>query len=1108
MIQALQQIGIGDGTGTRCEVEVDGRPLEVPEGLTILQALLQEGVDIPHLCHDIRLHRSNGNCGLCVVEVSLPGEPEPAPITTALDAQCVPPRAVKACHTPIRAGMTITTHSADLVAYRTLRLEQILADHNADCVAPCQEACPARIDIQGYLGHVVDGNDQAALRVIKDRNPFPSVCGRVCPHPCELACRRNLVDEPVAINPVKRYVADVDMFHQGPWIPQVAPPTGQRVAVVGAGPSGLSCASYLAIAGHEVTVFERQDAPGGMMRYGIPEYRLPKDLLDLEIGTITALGVQIVTGKTLGTHLALADLRRDFDAVYLAFGSWHATPLAIDGDNLPGVWLGIHYLEEVTKSLAADPGSHGPDVGREVVVIGGGNTAIDCARTALRAGAHVTLLYRRSREEMPAEPNEVAAALEEGVDMVFLTSPTKITRAKEADRRLLVHCLRMELGAPDRSGRRRPVAVDGSAHALGADTVIGAIGQSTNTQFLYHDLPVTLNRWGDIQADAATLQTSQTKIFAGGDCVTGPATVIQAVRAGRLAAKAIDTFVTRGYARPSHRNYHCSRGTLEDLPRHEFEAIPRIARHPMPEAPISGRTLDFRQVDLGLDGEAARAEAARCLRCGCAERFDCQLRRQARRHGIAYRPPLHERPWTPIARDHPYIVRDTNKCFHCGRCIAACAELEGPGVLAFQFAHGRLTVGTHSGAPLRETDCVSCGQCVNSCPCGALDFERERGGVFRALHDPEMTVVGFVAPAPRSVISQEFGIGSQEASPFIAGLLRQLGFYRVFDFSFAADLTVLEETTEFLRRLSGTGTGDGDDGHPGGPLPQFTSCCPGWVNWVERRHPGLIPHLSSCKSPQQMMGATVTHHFANWAGIPRERLYVVSIVPCLAKKDEAARPQHAPGGVRDIDAVLTTDELLEMVKMVRLEPKDVVPGEFDDPYRRVSGAGVLFGASGGVAEAALRMAVAELTDTSLLAEEADHLTGPLQFDPTQLPGVREVRVSVGERDLRVAVVSGLDHAEPLIAGVLAGEDVGYDLVEVMACPGGCIAGAGNPMVLRADELAQRQRVLTDIDRTSRYRASQDNPDIRRLYAEYYGEPNSPLARQLLHTTYAPFRPTP
>ena len=1103
MTQVLQQMESADGTGTRCQVQVDGRAVEVTEGLTILQALLQEGLDIPHLCHDIRLQRSNGNCGLCVVEVSLPGEPEASPITTDLDSDAVPPRAVKACHTPIRAGMTITTASSDLHAYRTLRLEQILADHNADCVAPCQEACPARIDIQGYLGHVVDGNDQAALRVIKDRNPFPSVCGRVCPHPCELACRRNLVDEPVAINPVKRYVADVDMAGE-PWIPRVAPPTGRRVAVVGAGPSGLSCASYLALAGHEVTVFERQEAPGGMMRYGIPEYRLPKRLLDREIATITALGVQIVTGKTLGTHLALADLRRDFDAVYLAIGSWHATPLAIDGDTLRGVWLGIHYLEEVVKAQVTDAGSAGPAVGRDVVVIGGGNTAIDCARTALRAGAHVTLLYRRSRDEMPAEPQEVAAALEEGVEMVFLTSPTRITRDDEGDGRLRVHCLRMELGAPDRSGRRRPVPVDDSAHTVVADTVIGAIGQSTNTQFLYHDLPVTLNRWGDIQADAATLQTSQAKIFAGGDCVTGPATVIQAVGAGRLAAKGIHQFLTRGYARPSHRNYRCSRGTLEDLPRHEFEAIPRIARHPMPEAPLKGRTEDFRQVELGLDADAARAEAARCLHCGCAERFDCQLRRQARQHGIAYRPPLHERPWTPIVRDHPYIVRDTNKCFHCGRCIAACAELEGPGVLAFQFAHGRLTVGTHSGAPLRDTDCVSCGQCVNSCPCGALDFVRERGDVFRALHDPTMTVVGFVAPAPRSVISQEFGIPFEEASPFIAGLLRQLGFDKVFDFSFAADLTVLEETTEFLRRITGAETGSPSNG----PLPQFTSCCPGWVNWVERRHPGLIPHLSSCKSPQQMMGATVTHHFAREAGIPRDRLFVVSIVPCLAKKDEAARPQHAPEGVRDVDAVLTTDELLEMVKMVRLETDDIVPSEFDDPYRRVSGAGVLFGASGGVAEAALRMAVAELTGTSLLEEEARHLTGPLEFAPTALPGVREVRVVVGDRELRVAVVSGLDHAEPLIAGVLAGEDIGYDLVEVMACPGGCIAGAGNPMVRRTDELARRQRVLTDIDRTSRYRASQDNPDIRRLYAEYYGEPNSPLARQLLHTTYAPFRPAP
>jgi formate dehydrogenase major subunit len=270
------------------------------------------------------------------------------------------------------------------------------------------------------------------------------------------------------------------------------------------------------------------------------------------------------------------------------------------------------------------------------------------------------------------------------------------------------------------------------------------------------------------------------------------------------------------------------------------------------------------------------------------------------------------------------------------------------------------------------------------------------------------------------------------------------------------------------------------------------------VNLVEKRYPALIPHLSSCRSPQQMMGATVKHHFAERYGVPLDDLYVVSIVPCLAKKYEAARPEFATDGIRDVDAVLTTTEFGEMVDMVRLDAAEVVPSGFDEPYSRVSGAGVLFGASGGVAEAALRMAVEELTGEPLV----DHL----DFHAVRgFAGLKEASVSAGGVTVRVAVISGLANAEPLVRRVIAGEDTGYDLVEIMACPGGCIAGAGNPVPTRIQELAARQQVLVDIDRTSQYRKSQENPDIHRLYDDYYGSPNSEVAHRLLHTGYRPYR---
>ena len=1045
----------------RFSITVNNRRVEVYGGLTILQALLKEGIDVPSLCHDIRLKRSNGSCGLCVVEV---GEQTP--------------RDVKACLTPVQPDMVITTHTPRLEAYRKVRLQQLLTDHNADCVAPCVQACPDNIDIQTYLQHVADGNFEAAIRVIKDHNPFPSVCGRVCPHPCEAACRRNLVDEPLAINHVKRFAADWDMAREQPWVPRILKQTARRIAIVGAGPSGLSAAYYSALAGHRVTVFERHTWAGGMMRYGIPEYRLPKATLDREIAMIAALGVDIRTRKALGRHINLEDLTRDFDAVYLAIGSGRATPLRIEGENTDGVWLGINYLEQVTKDLNVP-------LGDTVLVIGGGNTAIDCARTALRKGAKsVRLVYRRTRAEMPAQSYEVAEALREGIEMVFLTSPERISVVDGVKQ---LHCLKMELGEPDRSGRRRPLPVEGSDFVFTADTIIGAIGQSTDTGFLYNDLPVRLNKWGDIDIDGLTMQSSEAKIFAGGDCVTGPATVIQAVAAGRRAAQAIDEFVSRGYVRPSQEDFACSRGTLEDLPRADFGVIPFVGRAGMPELEPDERTASFIEVETGLTEEQARTEAARCLECGCSKQDNCMLRDEASEHGITFAAPLHIRPYTPVVADHPFIIRDNNKCISCGRCVAACAEIEGPGVLAFQFHEGRLTVGTHNDQPLGLTDCVSCGQCVRACPCGALDYVRERGDVFTAINDPSKLVVGFVAPAVRSVIADEYHLAPDAASAFIAGMMRKIGFDKVFDFAFAADLTIMEETTEFLGRVGN-----------GGVLPHFTSCCPGWVNLVERRYPEMIPYLSSCKSPQQMMGATVKNHFAEQAGISLDSLYVVSIVPCLAKKFEAARPEFAPDGIRDVDSVLTTTEFLEMIQMLRLEPNDIEPSAYDAPYKRVSGAGVLFGASGGVAEASLRMAVEKLTGEALVDQ--------LDFHEVRgFEGIKEATVTAGDATVRVAVISGLNNVEPLVKRIVAGEEVGYDLVEVMACPGGCINGAGHPVPALVGEMAARQKVLVDIDLSSRYRKSQENPDILRLYDDFYGEPASGKAHELLHTSYAPFR---
>ena len=1051
-----------DNTENQIEVTVNERKIHVPQGLTIHQALMQADIQVPNLCYDMRVERSNGNCGLCVVEV---GE----------DSK----RVVKACQTPILPGMNITTNSRQLESFRKIRLDQLLSDHNADCEAPCVAACPANIDIQGYLNHVSTGNYESAIKVIKDHNPLPVVCGRVCPHPCEIICRRVLVDTPVAINYVKRFVADLDLARDIPWTPEKAAPSGKRIAVVGSGPAGLSAAYYSALNGHEVTVFESQPEAGGMLRYGIPEYRLPKKTLDREIDTIRNLGVRIVTDKALGKHFRLEELQKDFDATFVAVGSWNATPLNIEGENLDGVLLGIQYLEQVVKGTDADPGE-------VVVVLGGGNTAIDCVRSAVRRGARkVQLVYRRTREEMPAVDFEIEEAIHEGVEMVFLAAPLRITL--NAAGRKEVQFIRMELGEKDRSGRRRPVPVEGSEFIIEADTVIGAIGQSTNTDFLASDLAVRLNQWGDFDVNPKTLECSAEGIFAGGDCVTGPATVIEAIAAGRVAARSMHSYMTKGYISEVSKEYNCSRGSLEDLPQSEFDAFPKIARMKMNAIPDAERIGSFREVELGLTAEQARMEALRCLQCGCDSRYDCALRDEATALDIQYVKPVHERPYLQLANDHPFIRRDNNKCISCARCVVACAEIAGPDVLAMYYEEGREVVGTRCGSPLWETDCTTCGQCVITCPCGALEFQNEGGLVLSAINNPDLTVIGFAAPAVRSVISEVFDVRPEEATAYMAGLMRAMGFDRIFDLSFAADLTVMEETAEFIDRMQG---GEA-------VLPLFTSCCPAWVSLVERRYPELIPHLSSCKSPQQMMGATIKSHFAEFAGIPPEKLYVVSIVPCVAKKAEAARPEFAPGGIRDVDAVLTTSEMLDLIMMLRIETGKVAPAEFDAPYKQASSAGVIFGASGGVAEAALRNAVEQLTGPA----------GPegLVFQQTRgSASVKESVYDLGDAKVRLAVISGLNHVEPVIQRILSGEESGFDLIEVMTCPGGCVNGAGNPLPVKVSAKGEREKVLISIDDTSPLRRSQENPDVLGLYKDYFGEPNSELAHKLLHRYYAPF----
>jgi heterodisulfide reductase subunit A-like polyferredoxin len=481
--------------------------------------------------------------------------------------------------------------------------------------AACRVACPAGVNPQGYIALIADKKYAEALALIRENNPFPAVCGRVCHHPCEADCRRNEVDEPVAIAALKRFLADWERDHADECEPpspfEITRP--EKVAIVGSGPAGLTAAYHLGKLGYESTVFEALPVAGGMLRVGIPEYRLPRDVLDAEIEWLERLGIEIKLNTPIGEGFSLDDLKSSgYSAVYVAVGAHTGLKLDVAGEDLPGVLDGVTFLRDANLGRTVQ-------LGKKVAVIGGGNVAIDSARTAHRMGADVTILYRRSRAEMPAREEESIAAEHEGIGIEFLTAPVgfKAKRSKLAG----VECTRMELGKPDASGRRRPIPIEGSEFVFDADTVIAAIGQAPDTGFLADGDSVNLARRGTIQVDAETGMTSKDGVFAGGDVASGPATVVDAIAAGKRAAYGIDRYLrgekSGGTAAASATD------RLEE--RHIPYATERKPRRSMPELPAEQRIKSFDEVELGFDEQAALAEADRCLSCGvCSECKQCE----------------------------------------------------------------------------------------------------------------------------------------------------------------------------------------------------------------------------------------------------------------------------------------------------------------------------------------------------------------------------------------------------------------------------------------------------------------------------------------------------
>jgi NADH-quinone oxidoreductase subunit F len=473
----------------------------------------------------------------------------------------------------------------------------------------CQHTCPLGQDVPSYVGLLVQGKFREAIAVVRKDNPLPAICGRVCHHPCEQKCRLETAgDKPLSIRALKRFLADYEMKTGAGSEATPKKRNGSKVAIVGSGPAGLTCASYLAMEGYEVTMFESLPVPGGMLSVGIPEYRLPRDILNYEIKMIENLGVEIRTNTTVGRDIELAEIREKYNALFLAVGAHEGLKMNVEGEQADGVLDAVEFLRELNLGREVR-------IGQRVIVIGGGNAAIDAARTAKRLGKDVRIFYRRTKQEMPAIQEEVEEAIREDIEIQFLVAPTKVlTRNGKVS---AIECIRMRLGEVDKSGRRRPVPIEGSQFVVELDALITAIGQRPDLDPLAKGNELKITKWKTIEVDSETLHSAEPGIFAGGDAVMGPSTVTEAMAHGKIAAEMIDKYL-RG--EPVERHYRLTRSALRvEAPELTDEEIAELCKPPMPVLSVEERKGNFSEVELGFTEELAVREAKRCLRCDLEE---------------------------------------------------------------------------------------------------------------------------------------------------------------------------------------------------------------------------------------------------------------------------------------------------------------------------------------------------------------------------------------------------------------------------------------------------------------------------------------------------------
>jgi NADPH-dependent glutamate synthase beta subunit-like oxidoreductase/NAD-dependent dihydropyrimidine dehydrogenase PreA subunit len=669
---------------------LDGKEVTAEPNKTIVNIAAENGIHIPTLCHNEKVSRTT-SCFVCVVKDAKTG------------------RFLPSCSAYPVPGQEIDASSDEVKDMRKTALELLLSEHAGDCEAPCTMACPAHAMVEEYVRAGRDGDFLECLKILKKRIPLPMSIGRVCPRFCEKDCRKNVSDKPVAINDFKRLAADM---HYDEYMEELPKLNGKKVGIVGAGPAGISTAYFLRLNGIESVIYDQMPKPGGMLRYGIPEYRLPKSILDRELAHFPKMGgIKFECNRKLGDNLSMEELKKEFDAVAVTIGCWQPSSMRCEGEEL--AVQGIDFLQKIALNdwSGENPG--------KVIVVGGGNTAMDCLRTSVRLGSDdVNCFYRRTENEMPAEDIEIEEAKEEGVNFNFLTAPVKL---RKENGKLILTCQKMKLGEPDASGRRRPVPIEDSEYDSEADMVIAAIGQKT-------DAPggVRTNRWGGIDVSEETYHLED-HVFAAGDCVTGAATVVEGVAGGNKIADGIVDFFSHGLVKPCPEfTFNVSRGHWRSLEKDDLvylkEDISEAPRVEFKFIPLEERKTTFKEVAPTIQKDEIMEEGKRCIECSCTAKGECKLKEFSEEYLAAPDAIKGERLKNGYDNRHPKIIQDRMKCIKCGICVKVCKEVVNQNLLSLKQRGFSTKVETAFGVVL-PLSCTDCGACIKECPVGALDWK-------------------------------------------------------------------------------------------------------------------------------------------------------------------------------------------------------------------------------------------------------------------------------------------------------------------------------------------------------------------------------------------------